>query len=121
MTTAVAGEEGRTAVVLRTWDNYNYTESRRAWLRAFIAETALHSGGSHEVFLLVNVKDGDIRLDSDEDAYARTLRDSVPAEFRDMALLYNSRVLGKYQKQVNILHFSLRYRTFYKIWWKIKY
>lgn len=99
-TSAAGGGPGRTAIVLRTWDNYNYSEPRRAWLRALIAEAALHSGGAYEVFLLVNVKDGTVPLDTDEAAYERTLRETVPDEFRDMALLYNSRVLERWYPKV---------------------
>ena len=94
-------ESGRTAIVLRTWDDYQYTETRRAWLRAFIAETALHSDGEYQVFLLVNVKDDEIRLGDDPDAYARALRECVPEEFRDMALLYNSPVLENWYPRVD--------------------
>ncbi|RYP04581.1 hypothetical protein DL765_010137 [Monosporascus sp. GIB2] len=94
------GERGRTAVVLRTWDDYNYSETRRAWLRALITETALHSGGDYEVFFLVNVKNNDIRLDQDKNAYEQALREFVPEEFRDMAFLYNTRVLESWYPKV---------------------
>ncbi|KAI2613275.1 hypothetical protein GGR54DRAFT_331012 [Hypoxylon sp. NC1633] len=90
----------RTAIILRTWDNYNYTASRKAWLRALIAETALHSGGEFQVFLLVNVKDNANRLDQDAASYEETLRATVPVEFRDMALLYSERVLETWFPQI---------------------
>ncbi|RYO76129.1 hypothetical protein DL766_002747 [Monosporascus sp. MC13-8B] len=94
------GERGRTAIVLRTWDDYNYSETRRAWLRALITETALHSDGDYEVFFLVNVKNNDIRLDQDKNAYEQALRQFVPEEFRDVAFLYNTRVLESWYPKV---------------------
>ncbi|ORY57002.1 uncharacterized protein BCR38DRAFT_450545 [Pseudomassariella vexata] len=91
-------ERGQTAVVLRTWSDYNYTDSRRVWLRTLITETSLHSSGDHEVFFLVNVKNN-IDLE-DRDTYDRALGEFVPEEFRDMALLYNSRKLEKWYPKV---------------------
>ncbi|KAI1142676.1 hypothetical protein F5Y05DRAFT_365692 [Hypoxylon sp. FL0543] len=87
------GGGGRVAVVLRTWDNYEYTEKRLAWLRALIAEVSLQRSGSYQVFFLVNVKDTDIQLEEDDAAYEQALIKFVPEEFRDMALLFNERTL----------------------------
>lgn len=98
--TSLVEKKGQTAVVLRTWDNYNYTDVRRAWLRALIAETSLHSGGEYEVFLLINVKDDRIRLDQDSEVYEEVLRECVPEEFRDIALLYNQNVLKTWYPKV---------------------
>ncbi|KAI1373416.1 hypothetical protein F4677DRAFT_462364 [Hypoxylon crocopeplum] len=92
--------KGRTAVVLRTWDDYNYTDTRLAWLRALITEISLHSGGAYEVFLLVNVKDDSISLGQNSNIYEQKLRDCVPREFRDMALLYNQKVLEAWYPKV---------------------
>lgn len=91
---------GRTAVVLRTWDNYEYTDGRRAWLRALITETALHSAGHYEVFLLVNVKDNTIELEENQVAYKQALQAYVPEEFRDMAVLWNERTVEKWYPEV---------------------
>lgn len=91
---------GRTAVVLRTWDNYEYNDARRAWLRALITETALHSGGHYEVFLMVNVKDNTTELEEDQAAYRQALEEYVPEEFRDMAVLWNERTVEKWYPKV---------------------
>ncbi|KAI1337982.1 hypothetical protein F5Y15DRAFT_388500 [Xylariaceae sp. FL0016] len=91
---------GREAVVLRAWDNYEYTEKRLAWLRSLISEVSLHQEGRYQVFLLVNVKDPNVRLEEDGDAYEQALRDYVPREFRDMAVLYNERTLKAWYPQV---------------------
>ncbi|KAI0173329.1 hypothetical protein GGR52DRAFT_542689 [Hypoxylon sp. FL1284] len=82
----------RVAVVLRTWDNYEYTENRLAWLRALIAETVLQRDENYEVYFLVHVKDADVDLEDDV-VYDQVLQETVPEEFRDMALLFNQRTL----------------------------
>ncbi|KAI0120261.1 hypothetical protein F4776DRAFT_665740 [Hypoxylon sp. NC0597] len=91
--TQVHGNSGRVAIVLRAWDNYEYTEKRLAWLRALIVEVSLQRSGRYQVFFLVNVKDPDIHLEEDGDAYEQALIKFVPEEFRDMAVLFNERTL----------------------------
>lgn len=83
---------GRTAVVLRTWDQYQFYNDQLAWMRTMVTELALDTGGIFQVFLLVNVKDDSVDL-FDDDAYAKVLENSVPPEFRDMSLLYNEELL----------------------------
>ncbi|KAI1851490.1 hypothetical protein JX265_013237 [Neoarthrinium moseri] len=95
-----SNQRERTAIVLRTWDNYQYTEARLVWLRALISETSLHSHGHFQVFFLVNIKDGNMQLEEDTVAYEQLLQQSVPMEFRDMALLYNERTLRKWYPKV---------------------
>ncbi len=85
------GSSGRVAIVLRTWDNYAYTETRRAWLRTLISEASIQGG--YHVFFLVNVKDPSINLEEDDFAYKKWLAEYVPEEFRDMAFLYNENTL----------------------------
>ncbi|KAH8648498.1 hypothetical protein BX600DRAFT_517880 [Xylariales sp. PMI_506] len=92
--------KGRRAIVLRVWDDYQYTDERRAWLRALIAETALHSAGHYEVFLLVNVKDSSMDLLDDPTVYEEALRKYVPEEFRSMALLWNRKTLEEWYPKV---------------------
>ncbi|CAJ2504057.1 Uu.00g114510.m01.CDS01 [Anthostomella pinea] len=84
---------GRTAVVLRSWDTYEYTDNRLAWLRALIAEVSLQRVGRYQIFLLVHVKNPDINLEEDDAAYEQAMRDYVPEEFREMAFLFNERTL----------------------------
>lgn len=90
----------RSAIVMRTWSGYNYTEDRLSWLRALIAETALHSHGEYEVFFLVDIKDRDVMLEEDESAYKSLLEHVIPREFQDLALLYNERTLKKWYPKV---------------------
>ena len=101
--TADATGKSRTAIVLRTWDDFQYTYYRRGWLRALITETALHTGGEYQVFLLVNVKNSDkpmFDIFDDAETYYKTLNASVPEEFRDMALLYNDELLENWYPRI---------------------
>ncbi|KAI6081494.1 hypothetical protein F4821DRAFT_274887 [Hypoxylon rubiginosum] len=91
--TVKISSEKRTAIVLRTWDDYEYTEKRLTWLRTLITEASLQRPGKYQVFFLVNVKDPNIQLEEDDAAYDQALRQFVPEEFRDMALLFNERTL----------------------------
>ncbi|KAF2214338.1 hypothetical protein CERZMDRAFT_37851 [Cercospora zeae-maydis SCOH1-5] len=93
---------GRTAVVLRTWDTYEYGTNHKAWLRALVAELTLDTAGKFQVFLLVDVKNpkfGDLL--NDEALYARILARNVPEEFQDMALLFNERLLQEWYPKVS--------------------
>lgn len=90
----------RTAVVLRTWDAYQYSDNQLAWIRAIITELSLDTGGRFQVFMLVNVKNN--LLDPfDDTIYAQTLQSSVPEEFRDLALLYNEAILREMYPKVD--------------------
>ncbi|KAI3318446.1 hypothetical protein HD806DRAFT_540296 [Xylariaceae sp. AK1471] len=92
--------EGKIAVVLRTWDDYEYTDNRLAWLRALIAEVSLQRNDKYRVFFLVNVKDPEVRLEEDGTAYDEVMHKCVPREFRDMALLFNERTLKAWYPQI---------------------
>jgi len=89
----------RTAVVLRTWDAYQYSDNQLAWMRAVTTELSLDTGGRFQVFILVNVKDNSLNL-FDDHIYAQTLQKSVPEEFRDLALLYNEAIIREWYPKV---------------------
>ncbi|KAI1126297.1 hypothetical protein F5Y10DRAFT_245305 [Nemania abortiva] len=88
------------AIVLRTWDDYDYTENRMAWLRALIAEASLERHNKYRVFFLVNIKDPDVRLEEDVFGYDRLMRKCVPSEFRDISFLFNERTLKAWYPKV---------------------
>lgn len=89
---ANTGCTGRIAIVLRAWDDYEYTERRLAWLRALISEVSLQRAGRYQVFFLVNVKNSDVHLEDDA-AYEQAMLEFVPEEFHDMAIPFNERTL----------------------------
>ncbi|KAK6003646.1 hypothetical protein QM012_009417 [Aureobasidium pullulans] len=90
---------GRTAVVLRTWNAYQYSDNQLAWMRAMITELSLDTGGHFQVFMLVNVKDNSLDL-FDDHIYSQVLEQSVLKEFLDVALLYNEAILRKWYPKV---------------------
>lgn len=82
-------EISRTAVVVRTWDNYDYKEDDILHLRALITELSLGSGGEYDVHLLVQAKNETVPIWSDEESYESHLRRSVPREFWGIATLWS--------------------------------
>jgi hypothetical protein len=79
----------RTAVVIRTWDSFNYGEEDILYLRSLVSELCIGSGGEYDVHLLVQLKDESIPVFADEETYQAHLRKSVPAEFVGMATLWS--------------------------------
>jgi hypothetical protein len=79
----------RTAVVVRTWDEYHYREEDILYLRSLISELSLGSGGEYEVHLLVQVKDTSLPIWADPGVYEKHLHDTVPEEFWGIATLWS--------------------------------
>ena len=79
----------RTAILIRTWDSYEYQENDLQAIRSVVSELSLQSRGQYEVFLFVHVKDVSIPIWTDQEVYDRVVRESVPEEFRDMTVLWN--------------------------------
>jgi hypothetical protein len=84
----------RTAVVIRTWWDFRYTAEDHIYLRSIISELSLASGGEYVVHFLVQVKDDNAPIWSDDETYERILRDSLPEEFRGMGTLWSERQMG---------------------------
>ncbi|KIW99023.1 uncharacterized protein Z519_00686 [Cladophialophora bantiana CBS 173.52] len=93
---------GRTAIVLRSWEGYNYTSLDLYHLRSLIVEAGLDSNADNAVFLLVDMKDknGTRRIFHDSQSYEKALQDLVPAEFRDIAVLFNRDLLESWYPRV---------------------
>lgn len=87
--------EARTAVLLRSYTGHKYTENDKQNIRSLVTELALKSGGEYEVFLLVQVKDNGPRIFEDADTYQYVLKQSVPAEFQGMTILWNDEIVWK--------------------------
>ncbi|KAG4410758.1 hypothetical protein IFR04_016108 [Cadophora malorum] len=80
----------RNALVIRTWDTFEYREEDILHLRALISELSLGSGGEYDVHLLVQVKDESANpIWADAQTYQAHLNESVPAEFHDIATLWS--------------------------------
>ncbi|EKD12142.1 uncharacterized protein L3040_003348 [Drepanopeziza brunnea f. sp. 'multigermtubi'] len=89
----------RNAVVIRSWDDFEYREEDILHLRAMISELSLGSGGEYDVHLLIQVKDEPKNpIWADEDTYQKHLNESVPKEFRGIATLWSeTQMLMLYQ------------------------
>ncbi len=84
----------RTAVVIRTWSDYPFTTEDILYLRSMIAELSLNSGGEYTVHFLIQVKDDNAPIWSDDESYQRVLHDALPEEFRGMGTLWSERQMG---------------------------
>ncbi|KAF2018224.1 hypothetical protein BU24DRAFT_421239 [Aaosphaeria arxii CBS 175.79] len=81
----------RTAVLIRTWWDYNYDDEDLLFLRSLIAELSIQSGGEYDVHFLVHVKDDDKQIWGDEEVYQEVLKKSLPKEFWGMGTLWSER------------------------------
>lgn len=84
----------RTAVVIRTWWDYEYGVEDILYLRSLVSELALLSGGEYTVHFLIHVKDDNAQIWADEDTRQRVLHDALPPEFRGMGTLWSERQMG---------------------------
>ncbi|RAR05716.1 hypothetical protein DDE83_007285 [Stemphylium lycopersici] len=84
----------RTAVLIRTWWDYEYDDEDLMYLRALISELSLSSGGEYEVHFLIHVKDDNKQIWADEQIYQEVLKNSLPAEFAGMGTLWSERQMG---------------------------
>jgi hypothetical protein len=84
----------RTAVLIRTWWDYDYDDEDIMFLRALISELTLASGGEYIVHFLIHVKDDNKQIWADDDIYAQVLAKSLPEEFAGMGTLWSERQMG---------------------------
>ena len=84
----------RTAIVIRTWSDFDYTPEAILFLRSLVSELALSSGGEYAIHFLVHVKDDNRPIWADRDVYAATLNASLPEEFHGMGTLWSERQMG---------------------------
>ncbi|CAG8201153.1 unnamed protein product [Penicillium salamii] len=89
----------RSAVLIRAWNGLNWKSHHREYLRALIMELSLHSGGEYQIYVLIHVKDNDMPIFSDSKTIKR-LRESIPEEFRNMALFFNNKLLEAWYPKI---------------------
>ncbi|KAH8731961.1 hypothetical protein GQ44DRAFT_735653 [Phaeosphaeriaceae sp. PMI808] len=90
----------RTAVLIRAWTGYHYEENDITAIRAMISELSLQSGGEYQVFLYVHVKDRSLPIFDDKATYDRVLRENVPEELRDIAILWSESIFPEWYPKV---------------------
>jgi Protein of unknown function (DUF3405) len=81
----------RTAVVIRIWHEFAWTQEAILYMRSLISELSLLSGGEYHVHFLVHVKNDTHPIWASEEVYEQTLRDALPAEFHGMGTLWSER------------------------------
>lgn len=84
----------RTAVIIRTWWDYQYDAEDVMYLRALVNELSIQSGGEYTIHFLIHVKDDNMQIWSDDDTYQRVLDNALPEEFRGMGTLWSERQMG---------------------------
>jgi hypothetical protein len=89
----------RSAVLIRAWNGLKWKSNHCEYLRALIMELSLHSGGEYQVYLLIHVKDDDLPIFSDIKTI-NLLRNSIPEEFRNMALFFNNKLLQAWYPKI---------------------
>ena len=93
---------GRQAIVLRAWSTYDYKPEDFWSIRAMISEAGLAAEGEYTVVLLVDVKhENGSRIHEDDDFYQQILEESVPHEFRDIAVLFHESLQQSWYKKVD--------------------
>lgn len=115
----------RTAFVLRTYHDFDYTPHQILTLRAIMNELSLRTSGQITVHFLIHVRDPSIPIFASETIYNQTLASSLPAEFAGMGTLWTvpqmrSVYPGPFEETINFsgsdlyeayrsLHFPLQY------------
>ena len=86
----------RTAIVLRTGETSEWTVDTMQYVRSMIMELSLHSGAEYEVIIMVELKNDTAPIFDSDASYQQTLIKAVPAEFRNITILFNRPLLYKW-------------------------
>ena len=84
----------RTAVLLRTWWNREYSKEDVIYLRSLITELSLLSGGEYTVHFLIHVRDDNVPIWAEKRIYDRVLENALPKEFQGMGTLWTERQMS---------------------------
>ncbi|KAL3468235.1 hypothetical protein BJX64DRAFT_86940 [Aspergillus heterothallicus] len=84
----------RTAMVIRTWHDFQYTAEDILYLRALISELSLLSGGEYTIHFLIHVKDTNLQIWADDETYDRVLKEALPEEFQGMGTLWSEQQMS---------------------------
>lgn len=83
------GNMTRTAVVIRAYTGFKWTQHAILNFRAMISELSLKSGGAYSVHFLLHVRDGSIPIWSDDITVQRLLNSNIPPEFHGLVTLWS--------------------------------
>jgi hypothetical protein len=93
---------GRIALILRTHDEYSYTEIDILNIRSLVTEVALGSGGEYTVVLLVHVLDKNKRIHQSKENYDAAFKaTNIPREFHGITVLWDENLLDSWYSKVD--------------------
>ncbi|KAL2865450.1 DUF3405 domain-containing protein [Aspergillus lucknowensis] len=84
----------RTAVIIRTWHDFQYTPEDILYLRSLVSELSLLSGGEYTIHFLIHVRDTNLQIWADDDTYDRVLKEALPEEFHGMGTLWSEQQMA---------------------------
>lgn len=79
----------RTAVVIRIYVGFMWTQHAILNFRAMISELSLRSGGEYDVHFLLHVRDNYLPIWADGETAQRVLDENVPPEFHSICTLWS--------------------------------
>ena len=85
----------RSAVLFRSYDGMKYNADLLRTMRSIIAELSLASGGEHEAFLLVQIKDTGLPIFENAEVYENIKQQRVPKEFWGITVLWSEALWPK--------------------------
>jgi hypothetical protein len=104
-----APQSGRTVIVLRAYDSFQYQPENMWYIRSLITEAALKTGGEYTICLLVNVQDTGKKIFQSKAAYQQAFEDAnIPKELQSLAVLWDEDLLEDWYFKVP----EHRYDTF---------
>ena len=107
--------KSRSAVLIRTWDQYEYHENDLQMIRSLVSELSLQSGSEYHVFLFVQVKNLEEPIFTSETAHKQALDKYVPNEFHDMAVLWSEKVCQDWYPKIG--EWSVYWQQFMPVQW----
>lgn len=96
------GLHHRTAVVLRSWIDKQYTEDDIHFVRSMVTELSLMSGAEYEVILLVDAKDTQLPNATDTAGMKDFKAQYLPVELQDLAVFFNEDVLAEWYPKIEV-------------------
>lgn len=85
----IAGKKGRTAIIIRTYTGFKWTEHAILNFRAMISELSLKTGGEYQLHFLLHVRNTDIPIWADDVTVQRLLDANMPPEFHGLVTLWS--------------------------------
>ena len=89
--------KARTAILLRSSAQRNYTDNDLQNIRSLVTELSLRSGGEYTLYLMVDDKNNENPIWSD--AREEAARAGIPKEFQGMAIIWNNAMMEKFYSQ----------------------